>query len=237
MAGEWIKFELATADKPEVLRMARILGIDKDSVVGKLVRLWAWFDKNSVDGVVDGVVVEDIDAICYQNGFANTLVSVNWLTVCSEGDRLSIPNFDRHNGESAKKRALKNERQARWRANVDADVGDKSATKASTKASTREEKRRDIKTTSPKGDFSAGFQHFWEAWPASDRKVAKAKCAECWKRFGLDSMADAVVAHVVVMRQSEQWQKGFEPAPLTYLNQRRWQDASETPLKQREVFT
>ena len=48
MAGEWIKIERSTMDKPEILRVARILGIDKDAVLGKLIRLWAWFDAVSV---------------------------------------------------------------------------------------------------------------------------------------------------------------------------------------------
>lgn len=143
MAGEWIKVELTTPDKPEVLRMSRILGIDKDAVFGKLIRLWAWFDRNSVDGVVDGVVDSDVDALCYQTGFSAALVSVGWISFDSDAERVSLPKFDRHNGESAKKRALKNEAQARWRANKDANVDTQQSTSESTTASTREEKRRE----------------------------------------------------------------------------------------------
>jgi len=142
MAGEWLKIEISTPDKPEVLRMSRILNIDRDAVFGKLLRLWAWFDKNSVDGVVDGVVDADIDNICKQDGFAAACQSVGWLLIDKGSERISIPNFDRHNGESAKKRALKNERQARWRKNKDDDASTNVDTHASTDASTREEKRR-----------------------------------------------------------------------------------------------
>lgn len=115
MAGEWIKIELSTADKPEVLRIARLLHIDKDAAFGKLIRVWAWFDRNSVDGVVDGVVDDDIDSLCNLEGFASALISVGWLEFDPEQERITLPNFDRHNGETAKKRTLKNERQARWR--------------------------------------------------------------------------------------------------------------------------
>lgn len=138
MAGEWIKVELSTADKPEILRMARLLSIDKDAVFGKLIRLWAWFDKNSVDGVVDGVVDADVDSLCHQKGFTVALVSVGWLVVDKDAERVTIPKFDRHNGESAKKRILKNERQSRWRQNKEQNVD----APVSTQASTREEKRR-----------------------------------------------------------------------------------------------
>jgi hypothetical protein len=139
MAGEWIKVELATPDKPEVLRLARILKIDKDAVFGKLIRLWAWFDRVSVDGRVDGAVSSDVDAMCHHDGFAVAAKAVGWLDYDDEAEWLLLPKFDRHNGETAKQRGLKNERQARWRANKDAPV-DKAP---STKASTREEKRRE----------------------------------------------------------------------------------------------
>ncbi len=143
MSGEWIKVEISTADKPEVLKMARMLGIDRDAVFGKLIRFWAWIDVQCVDGVVDGVVDADIDSICHQTGFSAALCAVNWLICDAEREQIMVPNFGRHNGESAKKRALKNDRQAKWRSKtVDVPVD---AT-PSTTASTREEKRReDIK--------------------------------------------------------------------------------------------
>ena len=146
MAGEWIKVEVCLSEKPEVLRLSRSLGIDSDAVVGKLLRLWAWFGRNSVDGVVDGVVDADVDRVCCAKGFAASLVSVGWLCIDSGLERVSIPRFERHNGESAKKRALKSERQSKWRSSVDARVSTQESTEASTQASTgastREEKRR-----------------------------------------------------------------------------------------------
>lgn len=153
MAGEWIKLEATTLDKPEVLRIARILKIDRDAALGKVVRLWSWFDANSVDGVVDGVVDADVDRMCFCPGFASACVAVGWLVVDEASERITLPNFERHNGETAKQRALKNRRQANWRAGVDGSVDKTSSTKASTrqstKASTREEKRRDKEQEPP----------------------------------------------------------------------------------------
>lgn len=71
------------------------------------------------------------------------------------------------------------------------------------------------------------FDEFWSTWPVSQRKVAKASCKTKWVKHGLDSLADKILAHVRTMKGTEQWTTGFEPAPLTYLNQRRWED--ETP--------
>lgn len=73
----------------------------------------------------------------------------------------------------------------------------------------------------PKG---VRFAEFWETWPSSQRKVAKAECEKRWKARGLDAEADAILAHVVVSKGTRQWLDGYEPAPLTYLNQKRWQD-------------
>ena len=50
MAGDWIKFELTTMDKPEVCQIADVAGIDPDAVVGKLMRVWGWFDQQTEDG-------------------------------------------------------------------------------------------------------------------------------------------------------------------------------------------
>lgn len=69
-----------------------------------------------------------------------------------------------------------------------------------------------------------GFAEFWSAWPASPRKVAKAKCQRLWDGRRLESISGDIVRHVSAMRGTKQWRDGFEPAPLTYLNQRRWED-------------
>lgn len=145
MAGEWIKLEHATEDKPEVLRMARRLKLDRDLVLGKLVRFWCWLDANCVDGVVDGVVSTDVDALVSQDGFAAALEAVGWLECDDTHECIRIPNFDDHNSESAKKRALKGKRQTSWRRKRDASVDGPVDAPPSTPASTREEKRREEK--------------------------------------------------------------------------------------------
>ena len=71
---------------------------------------------------------------------------------------------------------------------------------------------------------SPAFDLFWQAWPASKRKVDKKKCADKWQRKRLDAEAEAILAHVAAMKRSGQWRDGFEPAPLTYINGERWTD-------------
>lgn len=71
---------------------------------------------------------------------------------------------------------------------------------------------------------SRRFDEFWAAWPKSNRKVDKAKCLKLWGKQGLDSIADVIIAHVEAMKSSVPWTTGFDPAPLTYLNGKRWLD-------------
>lgn len=152
MAGDWIKFETTTPDKPEVFAIAEQLQLDPDAVVGKLVRVWIWADSQTEDGRVThvsrgqrdichaSVTHKIVDRLVGMPGFAAAMESVGWLT--PDG---SIPGFDRHNGETAKKRALARERKARQRAGA---VTDASRDQRDTSV-TREEKRREIKKEDP----------------------------------------------------------------------------------------
>lgn len=40
----------------------------------------------------------------------------------------------------------------------------------------------------------------------------------------LDAVADVVLSHVEASKQSRNWIEGFEPSPLRYLSERRWED-------------
>lgn len=113
MAGDWIKVEHTTPDKPEVVKLAGILGIDQDAVVGKLLRLWIWADQQSVSGNAITVTNSFLDRLVFCPGFAAGLVKVGWLN--GREGLLSIPNFDRHNGQTAKNRANTNRRVANSR--------------------------------------------------------------------------------------------------------------------------
>jgi uncharacterized protein YdaU (DUF1376 family) len=76
---------------------------------------------------------------------------------------------------------------------------------------------------------SSKFDEFWNAWPSSKRKVAKSECQKKWAKAGLDAVAETIIAQVNKLKVTEQWTGGYEPAPLTYINQRRWEDDAGTP--------
>jgi uncharacterized protein YdaU (DUF1376 family) len=70
----------------------------------------------------------------------------------------------------------------------------------------------------------ADFEKFWEVWPSSQRKVAKQKCLAIWKQKKLSQKTDEIIAHVKSLKSTKQWTDGYDPAPLTYLNQGRYDD-------------
>jgi hypothetical protein len=116
MAG-WIKFEADTPEKPEVLAMTVSLGWDDpDLTVGKLLRVWRWFDQQTLEGNAQGVTAALLDRIVGVTGFASAMAKVGWLIVTDDG--ISLPNFERHNGETAKSRALTAKRVSKHKGNA-----------------------------------------------------------------------------------------------------------------------
>lgn len=114
MAGDWIKFELTTLDKPEVCQIADLADIDPDAVVGKLMRVWGWFDQQTEIGNAPSVSKKLLDRLVGVSGFCEHMKSVAWM---HESDGLiSLPHFERHNGKTAKNRLLTAKRVANHKA-------------------------------------------------------------------------------------------------------------------------
>lgn len=143
MAGDWLKLEITTPDKPEIFELAsRLMIDDNDTVLGKVIRVWLWFDQHTEEGHAPRVTKMFLDRVTGVKGFCDALVAVGWME--ESGDKISLPKFDRHNGETAKRRAENNRRKARSRAksqNSDDKCHTKNVTPDVTKVSTREEKR------------------------------------------------------------------------------------------------
>ncbi len=150
MASNWIKLEVITPDKPEIFRLAEILNIDPDAALGKVIRFWAWADQQMIDGNADcnarGVTKSAIDRITFMAGFADALIQVGWLIENDGG--LSLPNFERHNGKSSKKRAVTNERVTKIR-ELKRKGNAASVTQTDQKALPEEEEEEDINTDLP----------------------------------------------------------------------------------------
>jgi hypothetical protein len=145
MAGDWIKMRVDLREDPTVFKLAEALELDELHIIGSLFCFWAWADKHAVDAHVDGATSRMVDKVAGVTGFAAVMQSVGWLVINEAG--ATLPNYERHSSTTAKERAMKSERQARYRlkksTTVDAPVDAAPSTHPSTPPSTREEKRRE----------------------------------------------------------------------------------------------
>ncbi|MFV8904561.1 DNA replication domain protein [Serratia fonticola] len=170
MAGDWIKMRSDLHTHPKIVRMASALKADRLRIIGALHATWCLFDVHSIDGLLDGYSSETLNDMIGFPGFAQAMISVGWLS--DEHEHLSMPRFDEHNGQSAKRRAQEasRKREARRASATDAD-----------KLQTREEKRRedinkDPPLTPPKPK-KAGY-----AYPAE----LNAPAWDEWKQYRRD---------------------------------------------------
>ena len=71
-----------------------------------------------------------------------------------------------------------------------------------------------------------GFNKFWAIYPW---KVAKAPALKAWAKLCPDSsLLEIILSAVEAHKKTKQWQdKQFIPRPLTWLNQKRWEDEKE----------
>lgn len=142
MAGDWIKMRGDLGTHPKVVRIMSALKADRLRVVGGLHAVWSLFDAHSEDGVLDGYTLEALDNMIAWPGFAAQMVRVEWLVENAES--LSVPRFDEHNGQSAKRRATETQRKREARS-----VCKVSAPNADKKRSREEKRREDISTPLP----------------------------------------------------------------------------------------
>lgn len=143
MAGDWIKMRTDLHTDPAVIGIACAVGINEDEVVGKLHRIWSWADIHTVDGNAPSVSVSWIDRYLDVSGFAKAMCDAEWLSCQCDDGRAGVrfPNFDRHNGKTAKTRALTAKRVSKHKDKTNAD----SVSKVTQTALPREEKRREEK--------------------------------------------------------------------------------------------
>ncbi len=121
MAQDWIKIETHTISKVEIARIASALKfkrLDRFGVLGRLIVIWSYFDSHTYDGTINGVGPDYLDELVGTPGFCDAMKSVGWIAF--EGDKVTLPNFDRHNGETAKARAMAAKRMAKYRNKSDA---------------------------------------------------------------------------------------------------------------------
>lgn len=167
----WIKLETHIFDKLEVFTIAEDLNIDADAVVGKLCRIWSWFDLNTVDGVTPSVTESLLDRYCGNAGFCKSMIKVGWMGKNEYG--LFLPNYDRHNSQTAKDRALTAKRVSKHRKKElsNAECNATSNAKALAQSLDREDKIREDSKATKGTRWQKGFAlpHEWVEFCKKER--------------------------------------------------------------------
>ena len=221
MAGDWIKFENCTPDKPEVWALAEQLEIDPDAVIGKLLRVWIWFDRQTENGNAPSVTKLLLDSNVCLKGFCDAMIWSGWMV--EKHNRITLTNFDRHNGSTAKNRILTAKRVSVSRKKCNGNV--------TVQALPREEKRR-TKDSSNEGDIwvdTPDFDIFWERYP---RKENKKKAKIAFDGLSKTKQRDAIdgLRKDLSRNRWDDCEKKFILLPTTYINGARWEDE----IKQKE---
>lgn len=130
----WIKVNGTLPDDPHIWRMARQLGDQLMAktgcaqpfnnllvtCVGAVIILWITADRHIDDQDVLPLGPADIDQLTGLQGFCD-LMPAEWLQVI-DPNHVKLPNFQAHNGPSAKRRAQGAKRAARLRVKRKRDV-------------------------------------------------------------------------------------------------------------------
>jgi hypothetical protein len=124
MAGDWIVWRKGLTRKLEILQLSSRLHLAPAHTAGLLMQLMEWVDENVSDFDHDGnahvtlgpLQSSSLDVTLGVTGFMEALAEVGWLR--SEGDTLVFVHVGRHNGQTAKQRALTKNRVAAHRANA-----------------------------------------------------------------------------------------------------------------------
>lgn len=146
MAGDWIKMRIDLQSHPKIVRILSATDSDKFRAIGGLHAVWSIFDTHCEDGVLNGYSAKTLDHVIGWEGFSAAMIAVGWMIETPQG--LVMPEFDEHNGKSAKRRAedQKRKRESRKCPQI--------VQEESFELGTREEKRRE--EDKPSCDQQAG---------------------------------------------------------------------------------
>ena len=104
MAGHWIEWEKGLVRKPEVLRIARAMGCTPQHAAACCMMVWEWAEDVTENGLIEGLTPADVSFAAGVDGNGEAMIAAGWLI--ETGDAVALPNWERHNGWPAKRRAL-----------------------------------------------------------------------------------------------------------------------------------
>lgn len=111
--SSWIKVQVTLPESPKIFRLARLLGVGRMEALGYAVRWFCWLDTHCAHGATE-LHADEVDALVGREGVTAAFCAMGWAAVDADGYVLVL-EFDKHNGESSKKRAETQGRVAAYR--------------------------------------------------------------------------------------------------------------------------
>ena len=103
-AGMWIEWEKGLPSKPEVGRIAREMKVTRLHAAAACMEVWSWAEDQTENGHI-ATTPQDVSDSVRIPGIGEAMLNAGWLIQMDNG--VALPNFERHNGQPAKRRALK----------------------------------------------------------------------------------------------------------------------------------
>jgi len=116
MAGEWIKWVKGLTRRREIVAVAVKLGKDRRFIACLFMEMMEWADGETEDGHIAGATPGFVDDLVTLRGFFDAFEEQGWFRATAQG--ITILNWERHNGDSAKRRAKNALSQHRRRTSV-----------------------------------------------------------------------------------------------------------------------
>ncbi|MBQ3525814.1 MAG: hypothetical protein IJA63_06015 [Akkermansia sp.] len=109
----WIKVQNTLPESPKVFRLAHMLKVGRMEALGYAVRWFCWLDCHCAEGSTE-LTARDVDALLGMSGITRAFCELGWAFLDEYG-YVFVVDFDKHNGENAKKRAETQSRVAAHR--------------------------------------------------------------------------------------------------------------------------
>lgn len=111
--ANWIKIMTGLPRSAKIMRLAAVLKCDRLKALGAAVDWFCWLDEQCTDGCT-GLTPRQVDEMLGVRKLCDALVTVGWAEV-HEDCIVHAVDFEQHNGEGAKGRAVTAERVAKYR--------------------------------------------------------------------------------------------------------------------------
>ena len=100
--ASWIPVRNNLHESPRTVQVARLLGVDKFTVVGMMVRVWSWVGDHTPDGIISDITPEEFDEVVGVVGLGQAMLRAGWMK--RSGGDLLFPEWEQWNGQCSKRR-------------------------------------------------------------------------------------------------------------------------------------